>query len=207
MSKLIDLTGERFYDLVVVKRLDNTSRGVSVWECLCDCGNITKVRGNNLRSGAVKSCGCRRSRIKPTMTHNMSKTSLYSRWALIKRRCDSPNYPSYKDYGGRGIKVCKEWHDSFENFADWALNNGYSENLTIESPENCTWITKSEQARNRRSSYSIKYKGKTQNLTDWCKELNLPFKTIHSRIYRQGWSFERALSEPVNLNKRNKKYA
>lgn len=212
MSKLIDITGKRYNKLVVVKRVENAKGGVPMWECVCDCGNTTVVRGANLKSGAVKSCGCLLKTTKSTLKHDMSNTLLYKKWAGMKSRCFTPSLPSYKNYGGRGISVCDEWKNSFEAFRDWALSNGYSDNLTIERidpngdycPENCTWITLSEQARNRRSNYSFEYNGETRNLADWCRLLGIPYGVVHNRINKLKWSFERAISEPVHIEKRNK---
>ena len=211
MSKLVDITGKRYGNLVVIKRVENAPNGVAVWECLCDCGNTVTVRGGNLKSGAVKSCGCRRKNAKPTLRHNMSNSKLYRTWAAVKRRCNTPSDKNYKNYGGRGIKMCEEWNNSFEAFMNWAISNGYSDSLTIERidvngnycPENCTWIPANEQQNNRRTCYSITYNGKTQTLIDWCSELNLPYKLIHNRIHKLGWKFERAISEPVHIEKRN----
>lgn len=213
MSKFIDITGKRFSNLVVIKRIENASGGVAMWECLCDCGKTTKVRGSNLKSGAVKSCGCRRINAKPTLRHNMSNSRLYREWASIKIRCNNPSHLSYKNYGGRGIKMCEEWCLSFESFMRWALDNGYSDDLTIERkdvngdycPDNCTWIPADEQQGNRRSCYTITYNGKTQNLVKWCNELNLSYKLIHNRMHKLGWTFEKAISEPVHAEKRNNK--
>lgn len=210
MSKFIDITGNRYNHLTVIRRLDNASNGVAVWECLCDCGNITQVRGTNLKSGAVKSCGCLRKTTKPTLRHNMSNTRLYRKWASIKSRCKDPNN---KDYGQRGIKMCEEWATSFEAFMEWAVSNGYSDDLTIERidvngdycPENCTWIPWEKQQGNRRICRAIEHNGKTQNLAEWCRELGLSYSAIHNRIYKLGWSFERAISESVHIEKRNKK--
>lgn len=213
MSKFIDITGNRYNNLIVVKRVENAPGGVTVWECICDCGNTTFVRGVNLKSGAVKSCGCLLKNMKTTLRHNMSNSRLYHVWASIKRRCNAPSDKNYKNYGSRGIKMYKEWADSFETFMAWALNNGYSDSLTIERidvngdycPENCTWIPANEQQKNRRTCYSITYNGRTQNLVDWCNELNLPYKLIHNRIHKLGWTFVRSITEPVHAEKRNSK--
>lgn len=212
MSKLIDLTGKRYNNLVVIGRAENSKNGILIWKCLCDCGNITQVRGSNLKSGAVKSCGCRRKNAKPTLTHGMSHTRLYRIWAGMKARCYSRNIPSYKDYGARGIAVCEEWRHSFESFAEWANNNGYSDNMTIERkdidgdycPHNCKWIPFNEQQGNRRICRFYEYKGETKNLAEWCRCLNLSYSVIHNRINKLGWDFERAISEPVHIEKRNK---
>lgn len=213
MSKLIDITGKRYNHLTVIRRVENAKNGVAVWECRCDCGNITKVRGSNLKSGAVKSCGCLRHTTKPTLKHNMSHTRLYRTWAAMKQRCYGSSNRSLKDYGGRGIKMCEEWRESFELFMEWAMSNGYSDDLTIERinvdgdycPENCMWIPWEQQQGNRRMNLRLEHNGKTQNLAAWCRELSLPYSQIHNRIYKLGWSFERAISEPVHAEKRNKK--
>lgn len=212
--KALDLIGKRFNNLVVIERVANSPNGQTVWKCKCDCGNTTIVRRGNLISGAVKSCGCLvRKKNSENCTHKMSKTRLYQEWAGIKARCVYKNSVNNSDYGGRGIKMCKEWADSFVAFRDWALQNGYRDDLTIERidvngeycPENCKWIPKSEQSSNRRSCIIITYNGKTQNLNDWCKELKLDYKRTNNRIKKLGWSFEKAISEPVDIKKRNMK--
>lgn len=211
MSKLIDITGKRFNDLVVIRRAENANGGVAVWECQCDCGNTTFVRGSNLKNGAVKSCGCRLKKIH-NGTHKMSKTKIYREWAAIKARCYTTTTRTYRDYGGRGIKMCEEWKNSFEAFMSWAYANGYSDKLTIEridyngdySPENCKWIPFNKQQGNRRICYSIEYNGKIKNLADWCRDLDLNYNLVHNRIYKLGWSFEKAIQEPVHIEKRNK---
>ena len=130
----------------------------------------------------------------------------------MKGRCNNPNHPAYKNYGGRGISICKEWED-FRNFEKWSLDNEYFDNASIErkdvnenySPQNCCWIPLAEQAKNRRSSYEIIHNGRKLNLTEYCKELNLGYKRVHSRIYKLGWDFEKAVSTEPMISKRNKK--
>lgn len=208
--KALDLRGKRFTRLVAIERVENAPNGLAVWKCQCDCGNITFVRSSNLMSGAVKSCGCL-TRDNAYHTHRMSKSRLYQKWASIKNRCYYKSAQNYRNYGARGIKMCDEWANSFEKFRDWAFQSGYRDDLTIERidfngnycPENCTWIPRSAQSSNTRRCVIITYNGKTQNLNDWCKELNLDYKRINNRIKKLGWSFERAISEPVNVNKRN----
>lgn len=191
--------------------VENAAGGVARWKCLCDCGNYTIVRGSNLKNGAVKSCGCLQKN-PPNITHRMTGTRIYRIWQLMKRRCNDPNNPAYKNYGGRGISVCKEWEKSFTAFYDWAINHGYTEELTIDRidvngnycPDNCQWITLSEQAANRRMNLNIEYHGKTQNLKQWCDELHLDYKRTHNRITKLGMSFEKAISMPVMKQRRNK---
>lgn len=207
MSKFIDLTGKRFNKLTVLNRIP-TKDGITRWECVCDCGNITNVRGSNLKNGSVKSCGC--LIYEKHNTSHMSHTRLGNIYYDMKNRCTNPKDRAYSRYGGRGITICDEWLKS-DNFFKWALDNGYKDGLTLDridnnkgySPENCRWATAKEQANNRRSCVMITYNGKTQNLMQWCEELELDYKLIHNRIHKLKWSFEKAVSEPVDEVKRN----
>ena len=212
MSKLIDIRGNKYGKLTVIERVENAEHGITRWKCLCDCGKYTIVRGSNLKTGAVKSCGCLIH--QPHNTHHLSNTKLYGVWAGIKSRCYNDNGSRcYKDYGGRGIVMCDEWKNDFMSFYKWALQNGYREGLTIERinvdgnycPENCTWIPNSQQQGNRRSCLYYTYKGKTQNLKQWCDELNLDYKLMHDRIRMKKWSFERAITTPLDIKKSNKR--
>ncbi len=127
----------------------------------------------------------------------------------MKQRCRNPKCESYPDYGGRGIDICKEWDDS-DNFIEWALNNGYADDLTIDrvdnnkgySPENCAWKTKKEQNDNRRSGLGkFLYKGEEKTLLKWCTELSLPYDSMRERIVNKGMSVEDAFETPLATDK------
>lgn len=130
---------------------------------------------------------------------------LYRRYIHMKERCYDPNDKRYHRYGGRGIKICDEWlgEHGFENFYDWSMSNGYTDDLTIDridndkgySPDNCRWATQLVQANNTRKNIYIQYQGKTQSLPDWCRELNLEYSMIYLR-YKRGWSIDRMFNEP-----------
>jgi hypothetical protein len=121
----------------------------------------------------------------------------------MKRRCCNPKDPSHKNYGGRGIAICDEWVNDFWAFSKWAVNNGYSDDLTIEridndkgySPENCVWADRSWQALNRRTNHYITYKGHTNCISTWARLYGLPETVLHGRIQR-GWDFEKAIKTP-----------
>lgn len=143
-------------------------------------------------------------------THGDTPTGEHKRlweiWQGMKQRTSNLNNKSYARYGGRGISVCKEWRESYTNFRDWAFNNGYSDNLTIERidvngdycPENCRWATAKEQCNNRRTNVLIEWNGKTQNIEQWSNETGIPYKVLHDRYKRYGIK-PPELFEPVNL--------
>lgn len=210
MSKLVNLTGERFGKLTVIKRAENAKGGISRWECQCDCGNKKIVRGNDLKRGSVKSCGCLR-KTPPNTKHREAGTRLYRKWISILRRCENPKCPYYKNYGARGITVCDEWHD-YLIFKKWVEETQPSGDFTIDridnnkgySPENCRWANSKTQANNRRNNVLIDYQGETHNLTEWSEILGFNYKNVHNRMYRLGWSFEKSISVPIDIKKRNK---
>ena len=134
--------------------------------------------------------------------HN-TKNRLYRIWADMKRRCKNSDRPNYKNYGGKGIRVCQEWENSFDSFREWALNNGYSDDLSIDridndgnyEPSNCRWATAKEQANNKRNNLHIKYKGETRTLAQWCEVFGLERNVVAMRIYRDNIPFEEAIKK------------
>ena len=197
MPKIIDLTGQRFGRLVVLKRAENKGR-MTRWLCLCDCGKTTISHAANLRNGQARSCGCYRyDRARAvSKKHDGKGTRLYRIWKNMRSRCNCKSVSQYKDYGGRGITVCDEWSD-YKVFQVWALSNGYADNLTIDridtngnyTPDNCKWSNHKEQNRNRRDNHIVDGK----SLSEWAEITGLNYQTLVSRANR-GCSKDEILS-------------
>lgn len=208
-----DIKGERFGRLIVIERIPSVKHGQEIsWICKCDCGNTCTVKGTHLRNGATKSCGCLRTELtrersrKLKTIHGESNTRLYKIWACMKNRCSSPNNTHFDCYGGRGIHVCDEWQ-SFENFRKWANINGYDETLTLDridnngnyEPSNCRWISRKEQANNRRTNRFIEFNGQVHSLARWAEIIGMQPRTLSNRL-DAGWTVERAFTQPVKVN-------
>lgn len=211
MPKLMDLTGKIYGRLTVVSfsRKGNKYN----WNCICSCGSTTTVQSGNLKNGHTKSCGCLNREV--LITHGESidnkTTKEYRAFRHILERCYKATHESYANYGGRGIKVCDRWRNSFENFLTdmgRAPSSKHSidrkENDGNYEPGNCRWATKKEQQNNTRSCKMLSYKGKTQTLSNWCSELNLRYSTIRSRIYEYGWTLDEALQIKITKQQRVK---
>lgn len=198
-----DLTGNRYGKLTVVKRVYKDGERKTHWLCKCDCGNETVVSSDNLKNGHTKSCGCLRvetSKVSLT-THGLSKTRLYKIYKGMKERTMKEYNKKYKNYGGRGIKICDEWLNDFKTFYEWAISNGYEEGLTIDridvngnyEPSNCRWATIKEQQNNRRNNHNITYNGETHTMKQWAEKLGINYKTLERRINAYHLPIEKAL--------------
>lgn len=198
-KKIKDLTGKKFGMLTVIGLQDTDSRK-TYWVCQCDCGNIKAVRSDSLQSGAIRSCGCmKKAQEKINLTkhhsHKMSGTRIYHIWRGMKDRCYNVHSPSYYRWGGRGITICDEWKDNFSAFYSWAMENGYSENLTIDridnngnyEPSNCRWATIEEQSRNRQSNVVIQIGNSKRTLKEWREIFELEYGTILERYHNNGF--------------------
>ena len=201
--KLIDMTGRTFGRLTA-KRYAGNRR----WECVCECGVIKSVSTDNLKSGQIKSCGClfRETLAAKNTKHGWSNTPTYKSWATAKDRCTNPNTPCYPQYGGRGIKMSKEWADNFMSFLkdmgprppgktlDRRENDGNYE------PGNCRWATAGEQADNRRTSRLFQAFGELKTISGWLQDPRCRVQratTLRNRIVHYGWSAETAITTPV----------
>lgn len=202
-----NLIGKRFGKLVVESVGEATKYGYK-WNCICDCGKKISVLTSNLNSGNTKSCGCFQKQVatEKHLKHGQNRrgktTKLYRCWSDMKTRTNNSKCSEAKHYMGRGISCCKDWL-VFENFYNWAINNGYKDGLTIDRinvngnycPENCRWITIKEQQRNKRNT--IKYKGKP--IKEWCETFDINYTTVMTAVYK-------ALARGQTRNSVYKKY-
>lgn len=217
MGKLIDLTGRRFGRLTVLERSGATKNKEAKWRCRCDCGMEVIVTSSNLRNGRQVSCGCLRqekslNRIQDyNSTHKATRNKrLYKIWLGMRNRCENQKHQAYSWYGGRGIKICNEW-GIYEIFERWALSSGYLPTLTIDrinvngdyTPDNCRWVTRQEQAYNRRDNRRLTFKGESLTITEWAKRLGCSPTCLYYRL-DAGWPTEEILTVPPNRTKRHK---
>lgn len=209
-----DLTGKKFGRWTVLKQVEDyifpNGEHRKQWLCKCECGTERIVLGKILRNGQSKSCGCWRNEKakKDSTTHGMSHSRLYNIYSNMKDRCYNKKTSSYKRYGGRGIKICQEWLDDFENFKNWALPNGYNDSLTIDrinnngnyEPSNCRWITSKEQQSNTRRNLYITYNGEVHTLAEWERIMGVKTGLLGKRL-RKGWDIKKAFTTPSDFQK------
>lgn len=181
--------------------------------CRCSCGKEFITDKQAIVHEHTKSCGCysKSDEFKQILrdkntTHGLTGTRIYKIWRGMKDRCNNPNDQHYKWWGERGIKVCEEWENSFETFYQWALDNGYKGNLTIEridvnkgyNPDNCTWISNSKQQENRTNAVRLTLNGETHSFKEWAKITGICESTLRHRKYIYRWSDRKTLTTSVN---------
>jgi hypothetical protein len=205
--------GDKYNRLTIIKEVEKR-KGKRYVLCQCDCGKMDIVRFVALRAGEVKSCGCWKREKSASRMHEMATCrpnysehhsyykEMYSIWHGMKQRCENPNRPHYEDYGGRGIKVCKEWQ-KFAPFQKWAHKSGWAPGLSIDrinsdgnyEPSNCRWITMEQQQLNRRNTVLLTLNGITSPLVEWAKIYHLPQHIIRNRL-KNGWTVKEAITIP-----------
>lgn len=198
--------GERHGHLTALHQVDSL-----YWAFRCDCGALKNIRAANVRRGLVVSCTCQRKRLlsEQRTKHGKSKSEVYRIWVGIKDRCTNPNDPAYPRYGGRGIKVCERWINSFENFFEDMGDRPAGQSIErVDNdgdydPSNCVWASRTVQNRNKSTNRLIAHAGAVRCLNDWAAITGINRDTLRSRLDK-GWSAADALSVPVDAGKRNK---
>lgn len=208
LTTRLELAGQVFGRLTVMEFVGVTVRKHSVWRCVCSCDAEREVivRGAELIKGATKSCGCLavEMTICRSLTHGKSRTTEYRIWAGIKDRCLNPNSRSYPGWGGRGIKMCQRWQESFEAFLEDVGDRPGME-YTLDRIDNdgnyekgnVRWATWTEQQNNRRSSRYLTHNGETKTVSQWARATGMKRDTLQHRIHDRGWSVEKALTTPL----------
>lgn len=201
-GKFIDLSGQRFGKLLVIKRIGINKGGSTDWECLCDCGKLTKVSIQSLRTGNTRSCGsisCKEKKVK----HGLSRTKAYESYRSAKRRCVNPKCNEYPLYGGRGVKFL--WDSPVEFVKDMGDRpEGMSlDRIDVNGDyckENCRWADNDTQQFNRRHTVKFTWNGITKPLLKWCRGLGLPWSTIYRRYKINGITDPEVLFKPAAAN-------
>lgn len=197
--RLIDISGKKYNHLTVLYHdVERSTNKKHFWICKCDCGKIKSIEGARLKNGETKACGCLRGGVPKYKTVNKK---LYKKWSHMKDRCYSKNDISYKNYGARGIKVCDEWLENFDNFAEWSLKNGYNEKLELDrinvngnyEPNNCRYVSRLVNSRNKRNTLKYEYDGKQLTLKEIAEINNIQYKLLWQRINRDKLSLEEAI--------------
>lgn len=226
-SKNRKLQGKKFHYWTVLRAAPRRKPYRSRWVCICRCGKQKEVNEYHLLDGKSTSCGCYSTklllqRIKNGLNRSPShkglqKTRAYGTWRQMKSRCYYPSNISYKEYGGKGITICKRWL-SFENF--YRDMGERPIGMSIDrinpfrgySPSNCRWATSKQQGRNKKNTIKVRFRGELRSVRDWCDELGLPLYRTIERI-KKGWPPHKAFTLPkidkyhpmsIRLNKRLK---
>lgn len=196
-----NLAGMRFGKLTVIERApDRPGNSCAIWRCICDCGNEKLKSSHDLKRAHAPSCGCwGRERISAAVsTHRRTKSKEYYCWAGIKQRCSNPKNLMYRHYGGRGIRICDRWSESFEafledmGFAPPGTSIDRIDNDGDYEPGNCRWTTRDVQGKNRRGLHPITVRGETHLMAEWGRIAGVRRGTIANRL-RWGWSEEEAI--------------
>lgn len=200
------MIGKKFGRLTILKQDGKDNAGNKRYECLCECGTIKTISGYHIRQGKIQSCGCLHKErasaycARTKKTHGLSATPEYHTWESMKQRCLNPNDKDYVKWGGRGITVCNEWIDSFEQFfADMGPrpDKHTLDRKDVNGPytkDNCRWITHKQQQRNKRTNVHITYNNESRCIAEWIELLGIPSSTMHYKL-RVGKSLDTIINE------------
>jgi hypothetical protein len=210
----MDLSGQRFGNWQVVGPHIREPHK-TMWACRCDCGTERRVNAADLRNGKSTNCGCiRRQKVGASnYKHGMGRTRLHARWLGMIARCEDPKHKGWKNYGGRGIRVCQRWRESFVAFLEdmgQPPTQGHKidriDNDADYEPANCRWTTNRENCRNGRHNRFLEHNGLRLTLKEWEERTGIGYYTIAMRIDHYGWTVAKALTTPVRSHKPRTRY-
>ena len=216
-SLIKDLTGEKFnkWEVIEFSHVDYGKKNRrTYWKAQCECGTIKIIRADSLKT--TISCGCHKQKVDSEKAKELrelnlkyddkkalSRHPLYHKWNGMKKRCYKPSDAHYNNYGARGITICEEWRESFLNFYNWGINNGYKQGLEIDrinndgnyEPSNCRFISRKENCNNRNTTRKFTFNNQIHSITEWAEILNLDVKKIYYLLDIKKLSFEEVLKE------------
>lgn len=214
MRNKIEVTeGQKYGKLTIIKEVSPIGSKRRIL-CKCDCGNIKEYSMDRVIHGRTQSCGCLRNEMFLIHRNNngtsvypkkATASKLYKIWNAMKCRCYTVSSGAYFKYGAKGIRMCDEWKNDFMAFYNWALANGYSDELTIDridyrgnyEPSNCRWADIRTQANNKSNVRKYEYNGELHTMTEWSEIMNINYGALWERLNVLGWSIEKALTTPV----------
>lgn len=209
VGDIVSLIGKKIGTFLVECRVKDMSESVnhrsSLWKCVCECGHIMIKKQQQLikpKNTCCKNCHPKNKKYVTNIMLNGKLTELYNVWRSMRQRTKDINCYCYKDYGGRGIKVCEEW-ENYDVFYDWSMKNGYDKNLTLDrinndgsyEPNNCRWTSMKEQCNNRRNNVTILFKDKNYTLQQLADILGTNQETLSYRL--NSMSIEEAMELPI----------
>lgn len=207
----MDYSNTKYGKLKLLEKVKIKNDNHITYKAICECGNIVYIRATDIRKNKRKHCiHCFNART----THHKTNTKLFNVWQSMKQRCYYKKHKDYNNYGGRGIIVCDNWKSDFENFYNWAINNGYKNNLQIDrinvngnyEPSNCRFVPAKTNSVNKRNTRYIEYKGITKSLREWADEYKINYRLLQSRLDRN-WDMEKALfTKPIKGRNQHSKF-
>lgn len=212
MIEFLDLIGKKFGKLTVIKLIRKPRySGGGTWECLCECGKSKVYYASQLLGNDYKSCGC--SQFKGYPAHGKNGIPEHKVWQSMVGRCESPSNPNKHRYAERGITVCERWRNSFNSFYE-DMGPRPTSKHTLEridndkgyEPGNCKWATRKEQGRNRSTCHYLEFQGEKLSVVEWAERIGVKPETLHGRL-RNGWSVEKALTTPLDLEASRRRYS
>lgn len=194
----MNIIGMKFGKLTVIEKTNEKAKnnGEFKYRCKCDCGNEVLVRGSHLKDGNSQTCGC-----SHRLTKRKENIRIYNIYQNMKERCYNKNCKSFKNYGKRGIKICEEWLNDYNCFYEWAIKNGYKDELSIDrinvdgnyEPNNCRWATRIQQANNTTQNVFITYHNEKKTVAEWARTLNMSYSKLNYRL--KNWDIEKAFNK------------